>query len=81
MTHYKLEHKTYKYHIYYIYILRRKKDYSFIDLLLQKSKIILTKMDDPFILWRNPHSAGMQTSREASDYKLEHLRRRAFLEH
>ena len=34
-------------------------------------------MDDPFILWRNPHSAGMQTSREASDYKLEHLRRRA----
>ena len=50
---------------------------SFINLLLQKSKIILTKMDDPFILWRNPHSAGMQTSREASDYKLEHLRRRA----
>ncbi len=34
-------------------------------------------MSDPFILWRNPHIAGMQTSREASDYKLQHLRKRA----
>ena len=32
---------------------------------------------DPFVLWRNPHVAGLQTSREASDYKLEHLRKRA----
>ena len=29
------------------------------------------------MLWRNPHVAGLQTSREASDYKLEHLRKRA----
>ena len=67
MTHYKLEHKTYKYHILYIYTQEKERKnkfyiifYSFIDLHLQKSKIILTKMDDPFILWRNPHSAGMQ---------------------
>ena len=32
---------------------------------------------DPFVLWRNPHVAGLQTSREASDYKLQHIRKRA----